>query len=113
VSLTEHAAHLGGPRRALHASLASLAMALVLGACGPNLAGTVPRDELHAVVERDAVVFETGDLPDRLVTVLAAHDVILVGEFHGITEHEALVGDMVDALATNGLQAVLLEFPQA
>jgi hypothetical protein len=80
--------------------------------CGPSLRGTLQRDDLLTIVERDLIRFTT-DLPEALIDRLADHRVLVVGEYHDISGHDAFVGDLVVALQPRGLTTVLLEFPQA
>jgi hypothetical protein len=93
-------------------ALIALLSILSLIGCFPGQRGTVEHDDLRAVVERDLIRF--GDeLPEAMIDRLADHRVLVVGEFHDISEHDALVGDLVVALHPRGLTTVLLEFPQA
>lgn len=94
----------------IRAFLALLVIGALVG-CGPSLRGTVERDALHAIVERDIVRFDDG-LPEAMIERLADQRVLVVGEFHDISEHDAFVGDLVVALQPHGLTTVLLEFPQ-
>ena len=95
------------------AALAVALALLALGACGPNLRGTVGADELRSVVERVAVPFEAGSPPDALIEQLAEHAIVVVGEHHGISEHGAVVAALVAALHPHGLRTLMLEYPQA
>ena len=94
----------------IRAFLALLVIAALVG-CGPSLRGTVDRDALHAIVERDIVRFDDG-LPEAMIERLADQRVLVVGEFHDIFEHDAFVANLVVALQPHGLTTVLLEFPQ-
>jgi hypothetical protein len=93
-------------------ALSLLALSL-LGGCGPDLRGTVSAERLRPVVERDLLVFDVRSLPSEMLDRLAASDVLVVGEFHGITEHDAFVGELVVALHAHGFRVVLLEYPNA
>jgi hypothetical protein len=91
--------------------LLALLTIVALSGCGPSLRGTVDTDDLRAIVERDIVRFDDG-LPEPMIERLAGHRVLVVGEFHDISEHDAFVGDLVAALQPHGLTTVLLEYPQ-
>jgi len=90
-----------------------VALASLVAACGPSLRGTVERDRLHAIVQRDAILFEPSAIPDAMVARLVDERVVVVGEVHDITHHAALVGELAAALRPHGFGLVLLEFPQA
>ncbi|MBW6456887.1 MAG: hypothetical protein K0A98_13475 [Trueperaceae bacterium] len=90
-----------------------VASASLVAACAPNLHGAVDRDRLHAIVERDAILFETDAIPEAMVVRVASKRVVIVGEYHDITHHEAFVGELAAALRPHGFGTVLLEYPQA
>ncbi len=81
--------------------------------CGPTLRGTVPSERLRDVVQRDTVPFANEALPAELLERLARYEVVVVGEYHDITEHDAFVGELVAGLHAAGFRNLLLEFPQA
>ena len=95
----------------LVAALVLLAPAVV--GCVPNLRGTVDRERLLAIVERDAVFFEPADIPEPVIAAVSGHRVVVVGEVHDVTHHDAFVGELAAALQPHGFSTVLLEFPQA
>ena len=99
--------------RAQRMVLVSVALVVVAAACGPDLRDTVDREALQAVVAAAMVPFEGDAAPDSVVAALAGHRVVLIGEYHGITRHDELVGELVVGLRPEGLSSVLLEFPQA
>lgn len=90
-----------------------VASASLFVACAPSLRGAVDRDRLHAIVERDTMLFDPDAIPEAMVARLADERVVVVGEFHDITHHDALVGELAAALQPHGLALVLLEHPQA
>ena len=92
--------------------LACLA-ALGGSACAPSLRGTVAAERLQSVLERDLVHLDGDELPPALVERLARYRVVVVGEYHGIAEHDVFVGALVTALHDHGVRLLLLEFPQA
>lgn len=89
-----------------------VALAFLVVSCVPHLRGTVERDRLHAIVDRDAILFEPAAIPEAMIDRLAGHRVVIVGEYHGITHHGAFVGELAAALRPHGFGLVLLEFPQ-
>jgi hypothetical protein len=93
------------------AALVVLASSVV--GCAPSLRGTVERDRLHAIVDRDAILFDPAAIPEAMIDRLAGHRVVIVGEYHDITHHDAFVGELAAALRPHGFGLVLLEFPQA
>jgi hypothetical protein len=93
-------------------ALIALLSILSLVGCLPGQRGTIDHDDLRAIVERDLIRFGD-DLPEAMIDRLADHRILVVGEFHDISEHDAFVGDLVVALQPRGLTTVLLEFPQA
>ena len=95
------------------ALVAALALLAAPAGCGPNLRGTVDAEALRAVVERVAVPFDASAPPDALVERLAAADLVVVGEHHGISEHGSAVASLVAALHAHGLRTLMLEYPQA
>lgn len=92
-----------------------LACLVALGgsACAPSLRGTVSAERLQGVLERDMVRVDGDELPPVLLERLARYRVVVVGEYHGIAEHDAFVGELVTALHDRGVRMLLLEFPQA
>jgi len=96
---------------------ATLAALVVLASsvvgCAPSLRGTVDHERLLAIVERDAVLFEPTAIPETMLDALAVHRVVVIGEVHDITHHDAFVGELAAALRPRGFRTVLLEFPQA
>ncbi|MFU8889184.1 MAG: hypothetical protein ACNA8N_11350 [Trueperaceae bacterium] len=93
------------------AALVVLASSVV--GCAPSLRGTVDHERLLAIVERDAVLFEPGAIPEPVVAAVSGHRVVVVGEVHDITHHDAVVGELAVALRPHGFRTLLLEFPQA
>ena len=86
---------------------------LAVSSCAPSLRGTVPAERLEPVLERDLVRFDGDELPSALLERLARYRVVLVGEYHGLVEHDVFVGELVTALHDHGVRTLLLEYPQA
>ena len=95
------------------ARCAALAALLALGACGPNLRGTVDAETVRRTVERVAMPYRDGVPPAAMVERLSAVDVIVVGEYHDVSEHGGAVAGLVAALHHHGLRTLMLEYPQA
>lgn len=95
------------------ALLLLVASASLVVACAPSLRGAVDRDRLHAIVERDAILFEPDAIPEAMVSRVAGKRVVIVGEVHDITHHGGFVGELAAALHPHGFTMVLLEHPQA
>lgn len=93
------------------AALVVLASSVV--GCAPSLRGTVDHERLRAIVERDVVLFEPASIPEPMLDALSSHRIVVVGEVHDITHHDAFVGELATALRSRGFHTVLLEFPQA
>jgi hypothetical protein len=93
------------------AALVVLASSVV--GCAPSLRGTVDHERLRVIVERDAVLFEPTTIPEPMLDALSGHRIVLVGEVHDITHHDAFVGELAAALRPRGFRTLLLEFPQA
>ena len=97
----------------LGAVLLTCLVALAASACGPSLRGTVSAERLQGVLERDLVRLDDDELPASLLERLARYRVVVVGEYHGLAEHDVFVGKLVTALHDHGVRTLLLEFPQA
>jgi len=65
-------------------ALLALLTIVSLGGCGPALQGTIDRDDLHAIVERDIVRFDDG-LPEPMIERLTGHRVLVVVPASGET----------------------------
>lgn len=65
------------------------------------------------MVEQQVVAFEGTDLPLELLDWLRRHRVVLMGEVHGIVEHQALVVALAKSLQGTGTRQLLLEGAQA
>lgn len=61
------------------------------------------------MVQRELVPFDGATLPTELVSWLRTRRVVLLGEEHGIVEHEALVLALAKALQTSGVRVLMLE----
>ena len=86
---------------------------LMLASCAPDLRGTAGYERLKTAVEHDLTVFEGDEIPDSMLELLARHRVVLVGEYHDISGHNELVGELATSLQPQGFNTVLLEFPQS
>jgi hypothetical protein len=84
--------------------------ATLIGGCSVT---EVERDDLAAVVERDAITYAPGSLSEEAVEMFASNQVVLIGETHWIREHREFVADIVQDLHPKGFRQILLEFPQA
>jgi hypothetical protein len=84
--------------------------AVSLAACSSESAD-VTADELRAVVEADAIAFETEAIPAAVVDRLAEHQVVLLGETHHLREHWALVAELMSELYDDGFRQLLIEAP--
>lgn len=95
----------------------AVVVAVVLGSlvagCGPSLRGTVGAERLRAVLERDLLLLDEQAQTPELIERLAEFEVLVIGEYHGIEEHDAFVGELASALHGRGFRWLLLEFPQA
>ena len=102
-------------RHAAAAVLFTCLVALAASACAPSLRGTVPTERLQPVLERDLVRFDRGELPPALLERFGRYRVVVVGEYHGLVEHDVFVGELVTALHDHGhgVRTLLLEYPQA
>ena len=94
-------------------TLLGVGLLVATAGCGPSLRGTASAERVRAVVEREAVAFDVDAPPVALVERLAAHRVVVVGEYHGITGHQDVVGALVVALHAHGTRTLLLEYPHA
>ena len=94
--------------------LGMIVMALVgASGCGPSLRGTADADAVRAVIERDMLLLEQEAPAPAFLERLAEHTVVVVGEYHGISHHDALVGEFMVGLHDHGFRTLLLEYPQA
>ena len=93
--------------------LAIVLAGLMLASCAPDLRGTASYERLKTAVEHDQTVFEADEIPDSMLELLARHRVVLVGEYHDISGHNELVGELTTSLQPQGFNTVLLEFPQS
>ena len=101
------------PTRVTKTLAALVVLASSVVGCAPSLRGTVNHERLRAIVERDVVLFEPTTIPVPLLDALSGHRVVVVGEVHDITHHDAFVGELATALRPRGFRTLLLEFPQA
>jgi hypothetical protein len=69
--------------------------------------------ELGAVLDREMVTFDGPAPPPDLVEWLAGQRVALIGEEHGIVEHDALLVALAAQLQQRGTRALLLEGAQS
>jgi hypothetical protein len=101
------------PTRVMPTLAALVVLASSVVGCAPSLRGTVNHERLRAIVERDVVHFEPTIIPEPMLDALSGHRVVVVGEVHDITHHDAFVGELATALRPRGFRTLLLEFPQA
>jgi hypothetical protein len=71
----------------------------------------VSRSELAQIIERDAQGFLVTSIPEDVLTRLATHKVVLVGEIHHLTEHREFVAELVRNLHARGFRQLLMELP--
>lgn len=83
---------------------------VVVAACSAS--ADVTRDELAAVVERDAAVFADSSIPSEVLDRLAANRVVVLGETHHLREHWDFVGTLLQDLHNRGFRQLLIENPQ-
>ena len=79
---------------------------------GCSASADVTRDELAAVVERDATVFADSEIPSEVLDRLAANRVVVLGETHHLREHWEFVGTLLEDLHDRGFRQLLIENPQ-
>jgi hypothetical protein len=98
------------PRRmqALTSVLILIAATAMLG-CSSK--ADVSRSELAAVVERDGVAYAPETVPDELVNLLSANQVIVLGETHHLREHWEFVASLLQELHARGFRQLLFEAP--
>ena len=68
---------------------------------------------LADVVEQEMIPFRGYAFPPEMLTWLRANRVVMLGEVHGVVEHEELVLALLKELQSTGLRHLLLEGPQA
>lgn len=73
----------------------------------------VSATELEQIVQRDAVPFEAGSIPDEVLDRVAAHRVVLVGETHFLGEHTEFTFELLRELHARGFRQFLFEWSQA
>lgn len=83
-----------------------IALAVGVWSCGTARSGA---SSLERIVERDAIIFEIKSLPDTLISRMADHRVVFLGEEHNVMEHQELVLSVVKALHAHGARTLLLE----
>ena len=88
------------------------ALGLLIVVAGCSASADVSRDELAAVVERDAVVFPDSGIPIEVLDRLAVNRVVVLGETHHLREHWAFVGTLLEELHDRGFRQLLIENPQ-
>lgn len=88
------------------------AFALLIVVAGCSASADVTRDELAAVVERDAVVFVDSGIPSEVLDRLAVNRVVVLGETHHLREHWEFVGTLLEDLHDRGFRQLLIENPQ-
>lgn len=71
----------------------------------------VTMDDLVPVLERDAVAFAGTAVPDAVLSRLATHRVVLLGEVHHLREHYEFVAALLAALHDRGYRQLLIEWP--
>jgi erythromycin esterase-like protein len=85
---------------------------LLAVACGGGRSD-VPRAAIEAVVARDAVFFNSDEIPDALAGALAGRRVVLFGETHYVQEHQDLLVRLLPRLHAAGFRFILQEDMQA
>ena len=97
-------------KRSARILLALLLLSGVLIGCQrPYAAADVTQIELVEVVETEAIVFQTNELPGEMIARLAEADVVFLGEVHNLQNHAELLASLAVRLQTEGFQQVLLE----
>ena len=98
-----------GTRRITTIVALCIAVSCILAACSRG--EMAARNELEAIIERDAVLFDFEDIPDALSAKLSGYAVVVLGEYHGVLEHHSLVREMAKALHPKGFRGLILEYP--
>lgn len=91
------------------ASMVCIIAAMAVVGCSSK--ADVPRSELAAVVERDGVAYPPDTIPDQLLNLLAANQVIVLGETHHLREHWNFVASLLRELQARGFRQLLFEAP--
>ncbi len=92
------------------APLAAVAALACLAGCSSLT--EVSRPDLALIVERDAIAFDLGSVPDEIVDRLAANRLVIIGETHFIREHRELTVELLTRLHARGFRQFLIEWPQ-
>jgi hypothetical protein len=94
----------------LSAATAILVAGLIVTSC--SLLPEVSTEELEQIVQRDGVPFDAESIPDEVLDRLAAHRIVLVGEFHFLREHRELMAELLRELHARGFRQFLFEWTQ-
>lgn len=86
------------------------ALALAFWACA-GLA-QLEEEDLAPILERDAVPFDLGSVPDAIVDRLAANRLVVIGETHFLREHRELTVELLSRLHARGFRQFLIEWAQ-
>lgn len=81
-----------------------------LSACG-GLTGVLATD-LEPVIERDAITFDLGSIPDAVIDRLAKNRLVVIGETHFLREHREMTVELLRRLHARGFRQFLIEWPQ-
>ncbi len=70
--------------------------------------------ELKHVVERDVMVFDGETFQEEFIHLLSQYQVVVVGEYHGVLEHNQLLVDLILELNhKSNFDQLLLEIPHS
>ncbi len=70
--------------------------------------------ELKNIIERDIMVFAEEKFSDEFINKISEYRVVMLGEYHGVKEHDQLVIDLIIKLNNKaGFNQLLLETPHA
>ena len=92
----------------LRLTMVGLVVGLAATSC--FLSPKVSTKELEQVVQRDGVAFDAGAIPEEVLSRLASHKVVLVGETHFLHEHRGLMIDLMRELHARGFRQFLFEW---
>jgi hypothetical protein len=98
-------------RTVLGCTIALLAILFIATSC--SLRPEISTEELAEIVQRDAVPFEAGSIPNEVLDRLASYRVVLVGETHFLREHRELMVELLRDLHARGFRQFLFEWTQA
>jgi erythromycin esterase-like protein len=71
----------------------------------------VSKEEMVQLIQTEADAFPDLNLPSEILTALASHRVVVLGETHRLREHWEFLATLVEDLHESGFRQVLIEAP--